>query len=510
MTSASSKQKSIASSVRPQKPDSDNSYFGAIVDAAPTGIALVSGEGRIVFVNQYMTRLFGYADTELIGQSIEMLLPQRMRATHPERVRSFFTNPTKRAMGGGRDLNAARQDGSEFPVEIGLTPLNTDKGPHVLATIVDISERKNAEKLVARNRDLFNAVVEAAPTGIVMIDLNGRITLVNCQLETLFGYSRQDLIGQPIEILLPARMRMAHRGHVTHFFTNPTTRAMGAGRELFAARQDGTEFPVEIGLSPIHVADGRQVLATIVDISERKNAEIKLRRANEGLEEFVYVASHDLRSPLRGIADLIDWVKEDMETTPNAKVSQNLERVTARIQRLERLIADLLSYSRAGANDSEILIFEAGELVRHVLELQPLRAGFEVVLDIADLRMTAAKTPLETVLRNLIANAVKHHDRDEGVVTISARAKGEFIEFSVRDDGPGIPTRVQDRIFKLFQTASSTERQSSGVGLAVSKRMIEAHGGWIVVESADGSRGTTFRFFWPATAAPAQTQQRNA
>ncbi|MBL8457910.1 MAG: PAS domain S-box protein [Zoogloea sp.] len=483
----------------------DNEYFRLMIDAAPTGFVLIDGAGMIVLVNRHLTTLFGYDEAELLGQPIETLLPQRVRATHPERVRSFFINPSVRPMGAGRDLYAARKDGTEFPVEVGLTPLSSTKGMLVLATIVDISERKNAQKQLARNRDLFNAVVEAAPTGIVMIDMNGRITLVNCQLEAQFGYSREDLIGQPIEVLMPARLRQSHPEHVRKFFTDPTTRAMGAGRDLYAARQNGTEFPVEIGLSPVHLADGRQVLATIADITERKKDETKLRRANDGLEEFVYVASHDLRSPLRGIADLIEWVKEDLEATPNPKVSHNLDRVAIRIERLERLITDLLAYARAGSSQSETLAFDVRDLVERVLELQPPRAGFEVTLQVPELHMIAARTPLETVLRNLVSNAIKHHDKDVGTVMIQARSKGEFIEFAVSDDGPGIPTRSQDRVFKLFQTASTAERRSSGVGLAISKRMVEAHGGWIVVESRDGERGTTFRFFWPATATSPST-----
>ncbi len=142
-------------------------------------------------------------------------------------------------------------------------------------------------------------------------------------------------------------------------------------------------------------------------------------------------------------------------------------------------------------------------MIDTVLELQPLRAGFEIRLEVDDLEMYTGKTALETVLRNLIANAVKHHDLETGEIKVAAHTKGEFIEFSVSDDGPGISSQVQDRVFKLFQTASkNNQQQNSGVGLAISKRTVEAYGGWIVVESTDGCRGTTFRFFWPHTPIP--------
>lgn len=349
-----------------------------------------------------------------------------------------------------------------------------------------------------KNSDLLHEFIHAAPIGIVVCDAHGFIRLVNQETMKLFGYVEAEMIHQPIEMLMPKRYQAAHPGMMKLFFTDPTARPMGVGRDLFAARYDGSEFPVEIGLSPVNLPDGNHVLATIVDITERKSEEQKLRRAHESLEEFVYVASHDLRSPLRGISDLLEWIKEDLEETPNPKISQNVDRAKMRIDRLERLIGDLLSYARAGAIDKNLTHFKVRDLVNAVLELQPLRAGFEIRLDIDEMEMCAEKTALETILRNLIANAVKHHDLDTGMIAIAAQVKGRFVEFAVSDDGPGIPSQVQNRIFKLFQTANSNAAdRNSGVGLAVSKRIVEAHGGWIAVESTDGQRGTTFRFFWP-------------
>ena len=474
----------------------DINFLRAFVSAIPIGIVVCDPQGHIRFVNQEVLKLFGYSEEEVIDHPIEMLMPSRYQATHPGMMRAFFVDPTARPMGAGRDLFAACKDGREFPVEIGLMPFETQENTYVIATVVDITQRRNSEKLLQKSRNLFNAVVEAAPTGIVMVDQYGRIGLVNCLIERLFGYARDDMIGQPIEMLMPARIRAAHPEMMKGFFVNPTARPMGAGRDLFAARHDGTEFPVEIGLSPVILSDGHYVLATIVDISGRKNEEQKLRRANENLEEFVYVASHDLRAPLRGISDLLEWIQEDLAETPNPKISQNVDRTKIRIARLERLIDDLLSYARAGMVNKSFVFFKVKDMINTVLELQPLRAGFEIRLEIDDLEMLTGKTALETVLRNLIANAVKHHDLEAGMITVAAHAKGEFIEFSVSDDGPGISSQVQDRIFKLFQTASANnQQQNSGVGLAISKRTVEAYGGWIVVESTDGCRGTTFRFF---------------
>ena len=157
-------------------------FLHEFIHAAPIGIVVCDAQGFIRLVNQETMKLFGYAEAEMIHQPIEMLMPKRYQTAHPGMMRLFFTDPTARPMGAGRDLYAVSKDGREFPVEIGLTPFETKGNKYVAATIVDITQRKNAERLLTKNRDLFNTVVEAAPAGIVMIDQDGRITLVNCSV----------------------------------------------------------------------------------------------------------------------------------------------------------------------------------------------------------------------------------------------------------------------------------------------------------------------------------------
>src|SRR2546430_87301 len=179
----------------------------------------------------------------------------------------FLANPQTRAMGAGRELFGRRKDGGQFPVEIGLNPLETDEGFFVLASVVDITARKRAE---AR----FRAAVESAPSGMVMINREGTIELINRETERLFGYSREELLGKSIELLVPHRLRERHPGHRTDFFANPQTRAMGEGRDLFGVRKDGTEIPVEIGLNPIETDEGLFVLASVVR-SEEHTSELQ-------------------------------------------------------------------------------------------------------------------------------------------------------------------------------------------------------------------------------------------
>jgi signal transduction histidine kinase len=239
-------------------------------------------------------------------------------------------------------------------------------------------------------------------------------------------------------------------------------------------------------------------LAAVSDISVRKRLELELRQANANLEEFSYVASHDLRSPLRGIADLIQWIDDDLGESAPASVRRNLDRVSQRIQRMEGLIDDLLSYARAGRAASEFTAVNLASLVQGIVDMQPLPQGITLQLDLDIEEFQATRTPLETALRNLLSNAAKHHDRPTGVIKVQALHDDSYCDIRVIDDGPGVAASAQDRIFKLFQTATAAQRGGSGIGLALTKRLVEVHGGTIaIVSPVAGGRGSCFHIRWP-------------
>jgi PAS domain S-box-containing protein len=244
--------------------------FRLVVEGAPTGMIMVNQAGLIVLVNAQIENVFGYSRSELLGQPMECLVPVRFRKQHPGHRQGFFAAPSQRAMGVGRELYGLRKNGSEFPLEIGLNPIETADGVMVMASIIDITERKRAE-------EQFRLVVESAPCGLVMIDETGTMLLVNPELEQQFGYSKLEMIGQPIELLVPNRFRNRHPEHRQSFNRAPTARAMGAGRDLHGLRKDGSEFPVEIALNPIDTSSGSRTLAIVVDISERKRVERQSR-----------------------------------------------------------------------------------------------------------------------------------------------------------------------------------------------------------------------------------------
>ncbi|MGN6161733.1 MAG: sensor domain-containing protein [Marmoricola sp.] len=244
----------------------DEERFRLVVEATPNAMVMVDQAGQIVLVNKQTEVLFGYTRPELLSMTVEDLLPIGLRERHPDFRAEFGKAPATRTMGAGRDLYGRRKDGSEVPIEIGLNPLDTEDGSFVLASIIDITERKRSQERLAQ-------MIEAAPNAMVMVNQRGEIVLVNSQTEVSFGYTREELLAMRVEQLIPERFRLEHHGYRGRYFADPDRREMGAGRELFGRRKDGSEIPIEIGLNPIQLSDERLVLASIIDITERLRAQ---------------------------------------------------------------------------------------------------------------------------------------------------------------------------------------------------------------------------------------------
>ncbi len=450
---------------------------------------MVDQNGNIALINREAERLFGYAREELLGAAIERLIPMRLHDRHPEFRMEFNAHPTARAMGAGRDLFGVRKDGVEIPLEIGLNPVKTDDGLFVLASIVDITARKRAE-------DRFRVAVESSPNGMVMIDRAGRIVLVNKEIENLFGYPRDELMGRPIEMLVPMEMRTAHPDLRTNFFGHPHSRAMGTGRDLFGRRKNGTEVPVEIGLNPIETDEGLFVLASVVDISARKQAEEELRRSNEELERFAYVASHDLQEPLRTVASYVQLLERRYRDKLDTDAAEFIDFAVQGAKRMQRLIDDLLAFSRVGTRGNALIPVDAGASVD--MSMESLRAAITdsgASIEHNGLPMVLADpVQLQQLFVNLIGNAVKFRGAEPPRVRVHAEREGSRWKFSVEDNGIGIEAQFFDRIFVIFQRLHVRDSfPGTGIGLAICKKIVERHGGRIWVTSHPG-QGTTFCF----------------
>jgi PAS domain S-box-containing protein len=475
----------------------DNERFRAIVESAPNAIVLIDRGRRITLVNRKAEELFGFQRNELIGQMIETLLPQRYRARHPEHVQGFFAQPEARAMGSGRELFSLRKDGTEIPVEIGLSPIETPEGLFTMASIIDITERKRAQ-------ERFELVVEAAPNAMVMIDDQRRICLVNRRAEELFGHGRDKIIGQLIETLVPERYRAAHPGHVHAFAARPEARPMGAGRELYGLRKDGSEVPIEIGLNPLETSDGRFVLASIIDITERKRNEDELRRSNAELEQFAYVASHDLQEPLRMVANYTELLAKRYQGQLDERADKYIHYASDGAKRMQRLVTDLLAYSRVGSQGKPLSPVDSGQVLSAVVQSlhRLIRETDARIAHGALPAVMADEVQLHQLLQNLLSNAIKFRSDQPPRIAIEAIAQGPRWLFSVADNGIGMDMQYAERIFQMFQRLHELGKyDGSGIGLAIAKRIVERHGGTIWVESQPGV-GTSF--FFTLHAVPAE------
>ncbi len=368
-----------------------------------------------------------------------------------------------------------------------------------------LAERRQAE-------DQLRNVVESAPNALVMADHEGVIVLVNAQAERCFGYDRQEMIGQPVEMLVPERFRGPHPGYRHGFMAAPQARPMGAGRDLFGRRKDGTDVPVEIGLSPIHTDQGTFVLASIVDITERKRAEEaihqaaeELRRSNLDLEQFAYVASHDLQEPLRQVAGFVQLLRDRYQGKFDQDADEYLAFAVDGAKRMSTLIKGLLDYSRAGARAQDpepVACEEAFVMAMDNLRNAAVEAGAKITYDALP-TVQANIIQLTQVFQNLIGNAIKF--RRQGVapeVHVGCRRDGAMWRLSVADSGIGIPADQVDRMFQVFQRLHGRDKYpGTGIGLAICKKIVERYGGRIWVDSSQN--GTTFYFTLPAADAPA-------
>jgi PAS domain S-box-containing protein len=352
----------------------------------------------------------------------------------------------------------------------------------------------------------FRGLLESAPDSVVIVGSAGRIEIVNRQTELLFGYARAEMLGQPVELLMPVRFQRHHERQRDEFIGDPHTRPMGVGLELYGRRKDGTEFPVEISLSPMRT-DGQLLITAIVrDTTERKASEEQLKataadlaRSNAELEQFAYVASHDLQEPLRMVASYTQLLKRRYHGQLDSDADEFIEFAVDGARRMQDLINDLLAYSRVGTRALQFAPTDTGQLVDQVTaDLAAAIADSGGRIEHADLPVVLADaTQLRQLFQNLLANAIKFHGERTPAVHITAQLDGNMWTFAVRDNGIGIEPQYLDRVFVLFQRLHTrAEYPGTGIGLSICKKIVERHGGRIWIESVPGE-GTTFRFTLP-------------
>ena len=375
----------------------------------------------------------------------------------------------------------------------------------------DLRGRQRAEQK-------FQQLLESAPDALIIVNRDGKIVLANSQTDRLFGYSRAELLGQAIELLVPVRLREAHAGHRASYFQVPDARQMGVGLTLHGLRKDGSEFPAEIGLNPIETDEGVLIAAAVHDVTERRKAaealergyaELELRvqertaelaRSNADLEKFAYVSSHDLQEPLRTVASYVQLLERRYKGQLDQEADEFIRYAVDGAHRMQQLINDLLTYSRVGTRaqplqptDCEMVFDQAVQNLKIAIQESVAEVTHESLPTI-----NADGGQLIQLFQNLLGNAIKFHNHQPPQVHVRAeRRDGEWV-FSVRDNGIGLDPKYADRIFTIFQRLHGRDKYpGTGIGLAICKKIVERHGGRIWVESRP-EEGSVFYFSLPA------------
>ncbi len=534
--------------------ESQSTLKEAILETVDDGIVTVDRDGKIMTYNPACQSIFGYSAAEAIGAPVALLMPRHHAVDHDRYMESYLTTGRKRIIGTSREVEGRRKNGEIFPLDLSIGETRFRDERVFVGMLKEITHRKELERANTRHVEVIQLLQRTTAAANEASSLEQAVEVVLQQfcahLRWPVGHFwmtdpedkipvEHDRLWYLADPLAFAAFREASdelRPEIIDMDADPEGDSRDPvwiadlSMDVHSPRREaavssglrsGLAAPILIGTQTVAILEfyttdelpaDKEVLRIVGQVAQQlgrvyervrntvalKRREFELSRTNNHLEDFAYVASHDLRAPLRGIDNLAQWIAEDLEEAMTEESRHNFERLFGRVRRLERLIDDLLAFSRAGRIKQKPEMFDSATVVSAYAATIDLPAEAMVCI-VGELPVfNSYRVPFETVIRNLIDNAIKHHDRAEMRIEVACEEEGGDFIFSVADDGPGIAPEYQERIFGLFQTLQPRDdKEASGMGLAVVRRMVETVGGRVWVESNPEERWTRFSFSWP-------------
>jgi two-component system sensor kinase FixL len=499
----------------------------AVLDAAVDAILTIETNGNVESMNPAAERLFGYTAAEVIGQNVKMLMPEPYRHEHDDYLRNYLRTGQKKIIGIGREVVGLRKNKTTFPMHLAVSELHLGHRRMFTGIARDITDLRRAIGQLEDSEARTRTILETAVDAIITIDEKGRVESMNPAAERLFGYPAAEVIGQNIKMLMPNPYQQEHDGYLQNYLSTGQKKIIGIGREVVGLRKDGTTFPMDLAVSEVQLGARRLFTGIVRDISERTKAEAQLRffanelqnrntdltRSNQELDEFAYIASHDLKEPLRGIHNYATFLLEDFKEKLDEEGAMKLETMRRLTQRMDVLLDSLLEFSRVGRLDFAIKETNLNDVVEEVLDslrINLKERGVEVRIPRPLPTIWADRVRIGEVLRNLITNSMKYNDKAEKWIEIGhgldlglefqqvkegEKSIRHATVFYVRDNGIGIPEKHFEAIYRIFKRLHGRDEfgGGTGVGLTIVKKIIERHGGRIWVHSKP-DEGTCFFF----------------
>ena len=485
----------------------------SVIDHVLDGIISIDAAGTITTFNPAAERIFGYSAEEVIGHNVKMLMPDPYKREHDSYIGNYLRTGQAKIIGTGREVTGQRKDGRTFPMELAISEFSFGDSRYFTGIVRDVTERKRAEEERKRAEEelreaeeRMRSVVDHVVDGIITIDERGNIQSYNPAAENIFGYTRNQVLGQNVKMLMPEPYHGEHDGYISNYLHTGKPKIIGIGREVLGKRRDGTVFPMELAVSAFHIGQRRYFTGIVRDITERKRLEDQLRQrvadlaeADRQKNDFLAMLSHELRNPLGPMRNALYIMK--MAHSDPGVIGEAQGMIERQLQQLVRLVDDLLDVSRIirGKIDLRKERLDLAQVIRRAVETaQPVIDAngheLDVVVPQQPIWVMGDLIRLAQVLANLLTNAAKYTTKPGRIAVMLTQQGGDAV-IAVKDQGEGIPPELLPRVFELFVQGDHTLARSQGglgIGLTLVRRLIEMHNGQVAASSGGAGRGSEF------------------